>query len=277
VGTCVLAYAEPHPFPADERAVLNSLGGLIAQALERALLYDAKHQLAHGLQAALLPHSLPRLPGIDAAARYLPATRGMEIGGDFYDLVPSLPLAAAVIGDVQGHNVTAAGLMGQLRTAVRAYTAVGQAPEEVMRSTNRLMIDLGADLFASCLYLRLDPARGRAVMARAGHPPPLLRRADGRVRVLDLAGGPLLGIDASATYPTTEVDLAPGCVLVLYTDGLIESPGIDIEDALADLGQRLGEAGDLPLDELADRLVERSATTEERLDDVALLLLRARE
>ncbi|WP_328442275.1 SpoIIE family protein phosphatase [Streptomyces sp. NBC_00444] len=277
VGTCVLAYAEPHPFPADERAVLNSLGGLIAQALERALLYDAKHQLAHGLQAALLPHSLPRLPGIDAAARYLPATRGMEIGGDFYDLVPSVPLAAAVIGDVQGHNVTAAGLMGQLRTAVRAYTAVGQAPEEVMRSTNRLMIDLGADLFASCLYLRLDPARGRAVMARAGHPPPLLRRADGRVRVLDLAGGPLLGIDASATYPTTEVDLAPGCVLVLYTDGLIESPGIDIEDALADLGQRLGEAGDLPLDELADRLVERSAATEERLDDVALLLLRARE
>ncbi|WP_210587231.1 SpoIIE family protein phosphatase [Streptomyces sp. GESEQ-35] len=277
VGTCVLAYAEPHPFPADDRAVLNSLGGLIAQALERALLYDAKHQLAHGLQAALLPHSLPRLPGIDAAARYLPATRGMEIGGDFYDLVPSRPLAAAVIGDVQGHNVTAAGLMGQLRTAVRAYTAVGQAPEEVMRSTNRLMIDLGADLFASCLYLRLDPARGRAVMARAGHPPPLLRRADGRVRVLDLAGGPLLGIDASATYPTTEVDLAPGCVLVLYTDGLIESPGIDIEDALADLGQRLGDAGDLPLEELADRLVERSAATEERLDDVALLLLRARE
>ncbi|MEV6172375.1 SpoIIE family protein phosphatase [Streptomyces sp. NPDC051954] len=277
VGTCVLAYAEPHPFPADERAVLNSLGGLIAQALERALLYDAKHQLAHGLQAALLPHSLPRLPGIDAAARYLPATRGMEIGGDFYDLVPTRPLAAAVIGDVQGHNVTAAGLMGQLRTAVRAYTAVGQAPEEVMRSTNRLMIDLGADLFASCLYLRLDPARGRAVMARAGHPPPLLRRPDGRVRVLDLAGGPLLGIDASATYPTTEVDLAPGSVLVLYTDGLIESPGIDIEDALADLGQRLGDAGDLPLDELADRLVERSAATEERLDDVALLLLRARE
>ncbi len=277
VGTCVLAYAEPHPFPTDERAVLTSLGGLIAQALERALLYDAKHQLAHGLQAALLPHSLPRLPGVDAAARYLPATRGMEIGGDFYDLVPSRPLAAAVIGDVQGHNVTAAGLMGQLRTAVRAYTAVGQAPEEVMRSTNRLLIDLGADLFASCLYLRLDPARGMAVMARAGHPPPLLRRADGRVRVLDLAGGPLLGIDASATYPTTEVDLAPGCVLALYTDGLIESPGLDIEDALAGLGQRLGEAGDLPLDELADRLVERSAATEERLDDVALLLLRARE
>ncbi|MEH0548715.1 SpoIIE family protein phosphatase [Streptomyces sp. B21-105] len=277
VGACVLAYAEPHPFSTHERAVLSSLAGLIAQALDRALLYDTKHRLAHGLQAALLPPSLPRLAGVEATARYLPATRGMEIGGDFYDLVPSPPLAAAVIGDVQGHNVTAAGLMGQLRTAVRAYTTVGQGPAEVMRSTNRLLIDLGSELLASCLYLRLDPAGGRAVMARAGHPPPLLRRADGRVRVLDLAGGPLLGIDASATYPTTEVELSPGCVLALYTDGLIEKPGVDIEDAVAELGRRLAEHGDRPLEQLADELVGRYAEAEDRIDDVALLLLRARE
>ncbi|MEU9287268.1 SpoIIE family protein phosphatase [Streptomyces sp. NPDC048275] len=277
VGTCVLGYAQPHTFPAEERAVLTSLSSLIAQALERALLYDAKLRLAHGLQAALLPHSLPSLPSIEAAARYLPATQGMDIGGDFYDLVPSHGRAAAVIGDVQGHNVTAAGLMGQLRTAVRAYTTVGQPPEEVMRSTNRLLIDLGTELFASCLYLWLDPAREVAVMARAGHPPPLLRRPDGRVRVLDLAGGPLLGIDADARYPTTEVPFTPGSVLTLYTDGLIESPGTDIEDALADLGRWLAEGDDLPLDALADSLVQRSlAAMRERRDDVALLLLRAR-
>jgi GAF domain-containing protein len=276
VGACVLSYAAPRPFSTHERAVLTSLAGLIAQALDRALLYDTKHQLAHGLQEALLPHTLPPLPGIEATARYLPATRGMEIGGDFYDLVPSRPHAAAVIGDVQGHNVTAAGLMGQIRTAVRAYTTVGQEPGEVMRSTNRLLIDLGSELFASCLYLRLDPGRGRAVMARAGHPPPLLRRADGRVRVLDLAGGPLLGIDGSATYPTTEVEFTPGCVLALYTDGLIESPGVDIEDAVAGLGRRLGAGGDRPLEELADELVAPYAAAEERIDDVALLLLRAR-
>nr|WP_237533382.1 SpoIIE family protein phosphatase [Streptomyces sp. SID685] len=276
VGTCVLAYAEPRLFPADERAVLTALGGLIAQALERAMLYDAEHQLAHGLQQALLPHSLASLPGVEAAARYLPATHGMEIGGDFYDLVAARPLTAAVIGDVQGHNVTAAGLMGQLRTAVRAYTAVGQGPHEVMASTNRLLIDLGTELFASCLYLRLDPAAGLAVMARAGHPPPLLRRPDGQVRVLDLAGGPLLGIDASAAYPTTEVALTPGSVLVLYTDGLVESPGVDIEDALAELSARLAELGDLPLETLADELVRRSVPAGARRDDVALLLLRAR-
>ncbi|MFF8446725.1 SpoIIE family protein phosphatase [Streptomyces leeuwenhoekii] len=277
VGTWVLAYARPHPFPAEERAVLTSLAGLVAQALDRALLFDAKHRLAHGLQEALLPHSLPSLPGIEAAARYLPATRGMDIGGDFYDLVPVEGMAAAVIGDVQGHNVTAAGLMGQIRTAVRAYTAVGQMPEEVMRRTNRLLIDLGSDLFASCLYLRIDPARRRAVLARAGHPPPLLRRPDGRVRVLDLAGGPLLGIDASAAYPASEVDLSPGSLLVLYTDGLVESPGVDFEDALADLGRRLGQAGDLPLDALADALVRHVANAEERIDDIALLLLRTRD
>ncbi|MEU1042125.1 SpoIIE family protein phosphatase [Streptomyces sp. NPDC005551] len=275
VGTCVLAYAEPRAFPADERAVLTSLGGLVAQALERALLYDAKHQLAHGLQAALLPHSLPALPGIEAAARYLPASLGMDIGGDFYDLVPTGGQAAAVIGDVQGHNVTAAGLMGQIRTAVRAYTALGQPPGEVMRSTNRLLIDLGTELFASCLYLRLDPVGGRVVMARAGHVPPLLRAPDGRVEILDVAGGPLLGIDASAAYPTTEVALAPGSVLALCTDGLVESPGVDLDDALAELGERLAAAGDLPLEALADSLVRQTETAQERPDDVALLLLRA--
>ncbi|MFI1442867.1 SpoIIE family protein phosphatase [Streptomyces fructofermentans] len=276
VGTCVLAYAEPHTFPADERAVLTSLSGLIAQALERARLYDAKHRLAHGLQAALLPHSLPALPGVEAAARYLPATQGMEIGGDFYDLVPTSGMTAAVIGDVQGHNVTAAGLMGQIRTAVRAYTTVGQSPGEVMSSTNRLLIDLGSELFASCVYLRLDPANDVAVMARAGHPPPLLRRPDGNVRVLDLAGGPLLGIDADAVYPTTEVAFPPGSLLALYTDGLVESPGVDIEDSLAGLAERLTAIGDLSLDRTADELVELSGTAQERGDDVALLLLRAR-
>ncbi|WP_128374727.1 SpoIIE family protein phosphatase [Streptomyces cavernae] len=274
VGVCVLGYAEPHSFPADERAVLTSLSGLIAQALERARLYDAKHQLAHGLQAALLPHSLPMLPGLQAAARYLPATQGMEIGGDFYDLVSTTGEATAVIGDVQGHNVTAAGLMGQVRTAVRAYTTVGQPPEEVMRSTNRLLMDLGTDLFVSCLYLRIGCATGRAVLARAGHPPPLLRGPDGQVTVLDLPGGPLLGIDTDATYPTTEIDLDAGSVLALYTDGLIESPDTDLEDALSSLAGRLATAGARPLDQLADSLVHHDRRTQQRADDVALLLLR---
>ncbi|MFI1393539.1 SpoIIE family protein phosphatase [Streptomyces sp. NPDC020681] len=276
VGTCVLGYDKEHHFSTDERAVLTSLGGLIAQALERARLYDAKHRLAHGLQSALLPHSLPALDGLEVAARYLPGTQGMEIGGDFYDLIRTGQEAAAVIGDVQGHNVTAAGLMGQVRTAVRAYTAVGQPPGNVMESTNRLLIDLDAELLASCVYLHLDLPHHWAHFARAGHPQPLLRDPEGRVHVLDLAGGPLLGVDPSAVYPTTTVELRPGSVLVLYTDGLIEAPGIDMDKALAELAGQLEFAADETLEALADRLIDWTTGSRERDDDTALLLLRPR-
>ncbi|MEV6548247.1 SpoIIE family protein phosphatase [Streptomyces sp. NPDC051597] len=276
VGTCVLGYAEERPFTAEERAVLTSVGGLIAQALERASLYDAKHRLAHGLQEALLPRTLPDLPGLEVAARYLPATQGMDIGGDFYDLLPVGTAAAAVIGDVQGHSVTAAGLMGQVRTAVRAYTAVGQTPGRVMESTNRLLVDLAAERFASCIYLHLDTARGRALLARAGHPQPLLRDPGGRVRTLDLAGGPLLGIEAEAVYPTTEVPLPPGSVLALYTDGLVEVSGVDLDESVGAVADRLAEVGGRPLEEVADALVRHVQETQGRSDDVALLLLRPR-
>ncbi|WP_370102813.1 SpoIIE family protein phosphatase [Streptacidiphilus sp. MAP12-20] len=281
VGTCVFAYAKPHRFSDDERGILTSLGGLIAQALERAQLYDTKNQLAHGLQAALLPETLPRLPRLEVAARYLPATRGMDIGGDFYDLITTTGSrdgrdAAAVIGDVQGHNVTAAGLMGQVRTAVRAYTALGQSPDQVLASTNRLLLDLNSQLLASCLYLHLDTARHRAWAARAGHPLPLLRDPEGRVRVLDLPGGPLLGIDTAATYPVTEIALPPGSLLALYTDGLIEAPGVDLDAALAELARELSPAGALSLDLLSDALI-RHHPDRPRSDDTALLLLRTKD
>ncbi|MDX2703487.1 SpoIIE family protein phosphatase [Streptomyces sp. PA03-6a] len=275
VGTCVLGYPEPHRFGADERALLTSLGGLIAQALERARLYDAKHRLAHGLQSALLPRTLPVLPGLEAAARYLAGTEGMDIGGDFYDLLSVGDRAAAVIGDVQGHNVTAAGLMGQVRTAVRAYSAVGQSPGQVMECTNRLLLDLDVDLLASCIYLHLDPDGQRAMAAGAGHPAPLLREPGGHVRALDLAQGPLLGIDAEAVYRTVEFPFPPGSVLMLYTDGLVECPGTDVDAELADLSDHLAVAGELPLDRVADGVLALTAERRRRTDDIALLLLRS--
>ncbi|MEO3977907.1 SpoIIE family protein phosphatase [Streptomyces sp. CAU 1734] len=283
VGACVLGFAAEHRFTAEERAVLTGLGGLIAQALERARLYDAEHRLAQGLQSALLPHSLPALAGLEVAARYLPGTQGMDIGGDFYDLVPTAPItpapgsapsAAAVIGDIQGHNVTAAGLMGQVRTAVRAYTAVGQRPGQVLESTNRLLIDLDVELLASCLYLHLDLPARRVLLARAGHPQPLLRGPDGTVRVLDLPGGPLLGVDRAAVYPTTAVPLRPGSVLALYTDGLIETPGVDMDDSLAALARRFAGAADGSLETVADTLIGPVDAGGRRGDDTALLLLR---
>lgn len=154
--------------------MLTSLTGLIAQALDRARLYDAKLALAHTLQTGLLPHTLPRLPGFDVAARYRPAGHGMDIGGDFYDLIVCTPTTAvAVIGDVQGHNTTAAALMGQVRTAVHAYAATaGASPGKVLACTNRLLVDLDPGLFASCLIAHLDHTHHRALLATAGHPLP---------------------------------------------------------------------------------------------------------
>ncbi|MFF5209665.1 SpoIIE family protein phosphatase [Streptosporangium sp. NPDC000396] len=275
IGTCVLAFTQPHRFSVEERAVLTSLGGLIAQALERARLYDAKLELAHGLQEGLLPHALPHLPGLTAAVRYLPGTEGMDIGGDFYDVIRlDDDTVAAVIGDVQGHNVTAAALMGQLRTAVRAYATAGADPGEVLARTNHLLADLDPGMFASCVYLRLDMRRRTACMARAGHPQPLLRHPGGDVQVLDVPGGLLLGIDPEIEYPHTEIPLQAGSVLALYTDGLIETPGIDIDDALADLGTELARTGDRSLEEVADALIRHAQQTSRRSDDIALLLLR---
>ncbi|MGW5640314.1 SpoIIE family protein phosphatase, partial [Streptomyces sp. NPDC003832] len=223
VGVCILSYDTPHEFPAEERAVLTSLAGLVAQAFDRARLYDTKHELAHSLQQALLPRSLPEIAGLRVAARYLPATRGMEIGGDFYDLIRLGDTAAgAVIGDVQGHNAAAAALMGQVRTAVHAHATLGTPPGQVLHRTNRLLTDLAPELFTTCLYAHLDFARARATFASAGHPPPLLRLPDGRTRPVAVEPGPPLGIDPGADFPVTEVPLSEGTLLVLYTDGLVE-------------------------------------------------------
>lgn len=274
VGCCVLSYGQPHEFPAEERAVMTSLAGLIAQALDRARLYDTKHELAHGLQQALLPRTLPTVTGLRVAARYLPATRGMDIGGDFYDLIRlGDTAAAAVIGDVQGHNVEAAALMGQLRTAVHAHATLGTAPDQILSRTNRLLIDLGPDLFTSCLYAHLDFAHRRATLANAGHPPPLLRLPDRGTRPLDVPPGPLLGIDPDVVFPVTEIPLTEGLMLVFYTDGLVERPGADLDESISDLAHHLARADDRDLDLLIDDLLRQSGSSAGRTDDIALLVL----
>ncbi|MGW3011856.1 SpoIIE family protein phosphatase [Streptomyces sp. NPDC001219] len=276
VGCCILAYTRPRSFHLEERQVLTSLAGLIAQALDRARLYDAKQQLAHDLQAGLLPHVLPSVPGFAVAARYLPSTRGMDIGGDFYDLLRlDEHSVAAVIGDVQGHNAAAAALMGQVRTAVRAYATAGAAPGEVLARTNRLLTGLDPGLFTSCLYVHIDLRTRRACLAGAGHPPPLLRHPDRHTTVLRVPPGLLLGIEPDARYTTTEITLPPRSVLALYTDGLIETPGVDPDRSVADLAARLNDAPPLGPDRLADALLENRHGDADRQDDVALMLLAA--
>ncbi|MEU6343470.1 SpoIIE family protein phosphatase [Streptomyces sp. NPDC046977] len=273
-GLLVLSYDRPRSFSLAERTILTSLADLIAQALDRARLYDVKHQLARTLQTGLLPQELPVIPGLRIAARYLPAGHGTDIGGDFYDVIScDANGAAAVIGDVQGHNIQAAALMGQVRTAVHAHATARTSPGDVLARTNRLMADLNAGLFTSCLYADLDLAGHCARLATAGHLPPLIRHPDGHTEVLHIAPGLLLGVTTEAEYPTTDIPLPPGTVLVLYTDGLVEVPGADIEETTAELARHLTAAGDQDVDRLADVLLHHALETVPGTDDIALLLI----
>lgn len=273
VGSCILGFDRPRGFTLEERTVLTALAGLIAQALERAQRYDSEAALARGLQDALLPHRLPVHEGVDTVGRYLPGTEGMDVGGDWYDVIETgHGQLALVIGDVQGHGVAAAATMGQLRSAVRAFALGGHRPEDVVQGTNKLLIDLDPGQFASCCYVVLDAETGEAQAARAGHPQPLLRRADGTTETVELAGGVVLGVDSAATYPVTRLHLDPGEVLALFTDGLVERPGTDIDEGIERLRRTFATTGTKPLADTADRLIRDARQSTDRPDDIALLL-----
>ncbi|MFF6787782.1 SpoIIE family protein phosphatase [Streptomyces filamentosus] len=273
VGSCILGFDRPRDFDPEERAVLTALTGLIAQALERAQRYDSEAAVARGLQDALLPHRLPVRAGVETVGRYLPGTQGMDVGGDWYDVVETARgELALVIGDVQGHGVAAAATMGQLRSAVRAFALSGLPPQEVVRGTNRLLIDLDPGQFASCCYMVLEARTGEVRAVRAGHPQPLLRRPDGTAQVLDVAGGVVLGVDERAAYPVTRLRLDPGAVLALHTDGLVERPGADIDEGVERVRRTLASTGSLSLPEAADRLMHEAVRSSDRPDDIALLL-----
>ncbi|AXI80434.1 SpoIIE family protein phosphatase [Peterkaempfera bronchialis] len=272
VGACLVGWAEPHEVSADERTLLTATATLAGQALDRARTLDAEHELVATLQRSLLPRRLPELPGGTAVARYLPAAAGLEVGGDWYDVIPLTDgRVALVIGDVQGHNAGAATLMGQMRTAIRAYAVEGHPADVVVSHANRLLVGMGTDLFATCCYVVVDMEEGAAWCARAGHIPPVLRLPDGTTEVVVAEGGPPLGVDGDAYYPVTPLALTPGTVLVLTTDGLVESRTLTLDDGLARLCEVLGrtEPGDVEL--VADALL---GGTKRRDDDVAVLLLR---
>jgi anti-sigma regulatory factor (Ser/Thr protein kinase)/PAS domain-containing protein len=270
-GACLIGWDRPHPFSPDERALLTACAGLAGQALLRAHAFDAEHELVGMLQRTLLPRRLPRLPGAVAVARYLPATEGLQVGGDWYDVIPLADHhVALVIGDVQGHNAGAATLMGQMRTALRAYAAEGHAPDVVVAHANRLLLDMETDLFATCAYVDVDMEQGTAWCVRAGHLQPVLRHPDGTTEIMAAEGGPPLGVLGQADFPMTPLRLLPGTVIALTTDGLVESPDADIDVGMDRLAGELSAADPAHLGLVADALL----TGARRDDDVALLLMR---
>ncbi|WP_436737987.1 SpoIIE family protein phosphatase [Streptomyces sp. BBFR102] len=277
IGAVGLAYEGRARFPQDERTVLRALGKVIAQALQRALLYDQEHELAAGLQTAMLPGHLPHAPGLELAARYRPTRARGGIGGDWYDaLLLSDGRVGALIGDVQGHDVTAAAIMGQLRIALRAYAAEGHPPTTVMARGSVFLTELDTGRFATCLLAVLDPRTGMTTIVRAGHPDPALRLADGTTSGLDVPGGLPLGLTSSKAqpvYPAYETLLEPGSTLLLCTDGLFESRSQDIDTGRARLLDALRNGPGDP-EGLADHLLGAMAPYTGEEDDVALLVLR---
>ncbi|MER5361678.1 SpoIIE family protein phosphatase [Streptomyces sp. NPDC002785] len=276
IGALGLLYSDKGGFTGDERNLLVALGSSIAQSLQRAMLYEQEHDLAEGLQQAMLPRRIPDVPGAQVAVRYRSARLGRGIGGDWYDVIP-LPggRVGAVIGDVQGHDTHAAAVMGQLRIVLRAYAAEGHSPATVMARASVFLHELDTDRFATCSYAEADLTTGVVQLVRAGHVDPLVRDTDGSCRRLPVEGGLPLGLSAEfgrLEYPVSTVELDPGQTLVLFTDGLVELPGADLDEGMQLLTSMVRN-GPQDLQRLADQLCEE---VDERggEDDVAVLLLR---
>ncbi|MEU1401700.1 SpoIIE family protein phosphatase [Streptomyces sp. NPDC005728] len=298
MGAWMAAFTYPVAFTPDERAVLTTVARMLAQALSRAGAADSRRELAEGLQRSMLPSLGPEIPGMRLAARYIPTGGGLQVGGDWYDMIP-LPGGtsrtrsgagrfALVMGDVQGHDVRAAGLMGQLRIALRAYASEGHRPDAVLTRASRFLHGITQDehmtdaRFATCLYVEADPATGTLEIARAGHPDPAIRMADGTVMMRPTAGGLPLGIDPDGDYPTTRFTLQPGETMMICTDGLIETGGHDMESGWRRIRGIL-EDHHGNLESLAEALVQgvhgpsshhtTGPLADRREDDIAVLLL----
>jgi DNA-binding response OmpR family regulator len=253
--------------PGDPVLTLFAQG--LASALESMRNYDREHDLALTLQRSLLPQTVPALPGYDLAVRYVPASDIAEIGGDFYEVVRFGDTAMIAVGDVGGHSLHAATVMAELRHATRAYLADAHLPAAVLDRVNQLMCRLMPGETATMCLLSLDLAEGVVRLANAGHPPPLLRTAEGMRAITDHS--PLLGIQVR---PAIEVELRlmPGDVLLLYTDGLIEQRGETFDDSLVRLAAAATET-EADLEAYASRLL-REVGPAEPADDVAMVAVR---
>src|SRR5260221_4978925 len=273
LGAAWLGRAE-HPGAYDEADVrlVSDLAARAAVHIDNARLYTREHDAAVTLQRSLLPRYIPQVAGLEVAYRYQPASRAAEIGGDWFDVIPlDRGQVALVVGDVTGHGIRAAATMGQLRTTTAALARLGCPPEEIMHQLNAVVAAHGDEAGATCLYAVYDPASLRCRLASAGHPPPPLRRPGGATEFIDLPPGLLLGA-GQGRYPAIEMQLPPGSVLALYTDGLIEQPGQDISTGMSRLARALATGPASSLDDLCDSVLASLAPRPR--DDIALLLAR---
>ncbi|WP_406424962.1 SpoIIE family protein phosphatase [Streptomyces sp. NBC_01589] len=273
------------PFTEDEADLMAQIASRGALAIDNARRYTREHRAAVALQHRLLPPATTDSPAAETAGAYLPAGDGAEISGDWYDAIalPSLRLAL-VAGDVVGHGMSASATMGRLRAAIQTLADLELEPDELLTRIADLVQRLAAEappdhhdiVGATCLYTVYDPVTQRCAIASAGHPPPVLVRPDGTAEVVAISPGPPLAV-CGMPYETTVIDLEPGSVLALYTDGLVEQRGRDIDQGLQRLTNALTAScrPDRALDETARALLA-DLTSRAPRDDATLLLARTR-
>ncbi|WP_328923954.1 serine/threonine-protein phosphatase [Streptomyces sp. NBC_00190] len=254
--------------------LLTRLGRLTAQAREGAEFHQVRVELAEALQREILPASLPGAPGLRTAARYAPARHGLSIGGDWYDgfQLPGGALGFS-IGDVEGHDVEAAAFMGQVRIAVRAVAASAADPGEVLSRANDLLLSVDRDLFATCTFLRFDPATREIQSARAGHVPGVWATVDGAYGIVEDEGGLPLGMLPGSEYAVTRRRLDTEGSFVLVTDGVVEGPAFPIEAGLERVAEAVRARAGADPGELATEVMKVADSTGHQ-DDAAVLVLR---
>ncbi|MET9896233.1 SpoIIE family protein phosphatase [Streptomyces sp. NPDC006465] len=260
-------------FTEQDLSLASELASRAALCLDNARLYSRVQSIALTLQRALLPTALATSPYVNVAHRYLPGSHITEVGGDWYDVINlSGDQVALVVGDVMGHGVPAAAAMGRLRITTKALARRNPEPDDLLTELDACAQEAGIEL-ATCLYILYDPTTGRARIANAGHPPPMVRHPDGTVETIgDVLGVPL-GV-GGLPFRTTEIDLCEGDTLVLYTDGLIEVRGRDIEEGMEALRIQLrGTAG--PLETTVDRILS-SLLPDAPTDDTVIVLAQVR-
>ncbi|GAA4792284.1 SpoIIE family protein phosphatase [Streptomyces ziwulingensis] len=265
----------------DDAVMLVELTRRASIAIDNARRYEHNRDIAETLQRALLTR-LPTPPDVELAARYLPATHGLNIGGDWYDAFRQPDGGViAVVGDVTGHGLHAAVMMSQLRTALRAYAVDGGSPGRLLTRLHDFLHTLQPDLYATAVIARFHPDESTMTWAAAGHPPPVLREPDGRIRVLDDKPGAMLGIPLKQEIADHTVPMPPGSTLALYTDGLVERRARGIDPGIERLAAALGSFNpaelEADLEGAAEGILHPLLSDSERDDDVCLLLCRRRE
>ncbi len=254
-------------------ADLSAVADLCAQALERAMLSDAEHRLVSTLQESVLA-PLPGIPGLDLAARHLPAARHIGMGGDWYQAIRlDDDRSAVIVGDVAGHGITAVGDMAQLRAAIGALVTLELAPGEVFRQTTALLRSAGHTVTATAVIAIVDTAADTVQYAAAGHPQPLLRSPRGDVEVLHGGRHPLLGVPVAGVDDVGVVPFPPGATLVLYTDGLVERRSEPIDACVERLARQLRDSTAESSVAVAEDLIAVNLVGREPEDDIAMIVL----